>query len=92
MSDSVPDTDQALVKVTLAGAFEPFTTEPLMLEMNVSTVRGVLRMLDQQYPGLAALLEHESAVAIDGVIHEIIYTQPLPPGSEVFFIPKLESG
>jgi len=87
-----PESDKGLVKVTLAGAFEPLTTGPLTIEMDASTVRGVLRTLDQQYPGLAALLEEESAVAIDGVIHEIIYTQPLPPGTEVFFIPRLESG
>ena len=88
----MPEPDKRRVTVTLAGAFEPLTTGPLTVEMDVSTVRAVLRTLDQQYPGLAALLEEESAVAIDGVIHEIIYTQPLPPGTEVFFIPRLESG
>jgi len=88
----VSEASQGRVKVTLAGAFEPLTTGPLTVEMEVSTVRGVLRALDKQYPGLAALLEEESAVAIDGVIHEIIYTQPLPAGTEVFFIPRLESG
>jgi molybdopterin converting factor small subunit len=60
--------------------------------MAASTVRAVLRELDAKYPGLAAFLEEESAVAIDGVIHEIIYTQPLAPGSEIYFIPRLESG
>jgi hypothetical protein len=60
--------------------------------MSVATVRGVLRELDARYPGLAAMLEEESAVAIDGVIHEIIYTQPLMPGAEVYFIARLESG
>lgn len=82
----------APVRVTLAGAFEPYTSQPHTFELTVQTMRGVLRELDRQYPGLGALLEEESAVAIDGVIHEIVYTQPLPPGSEVYFIARLESG
>ena len=88
----MPDSEQACVTVTLAGAFEPFTLGPQTFEMAASTVRAVLRELDAKYPGLAAFLEEESAVAIDGVIHEIIYTQPLAPGSEIYFIPRLESG
>lgn len=83
---------QAPVKVTLAGAFEPFTSKAQSFDMAAPTVRAVLRELDARYPGISTLLEEESAVAIDGVIHEIIYTQPLAPGSEVYFIPRLESG
>ena len=96
MPESVPESvfglGPSVVKVTLAGAFEPLTTEPQTFDLAVSNVRGVLRELDARCPGLAALLEEESAVAIDGVIHEIIYTQPLAPGTEVYFIPRLESG
>jgi hypothetical protein len=33
-----------------------------------------------------------SGRAVDGAIHETAYFQPLRPGSEVFFIPKLEGG
>ena len=32
----------------------------------------------------------EPAVAIDGMMHETAYFQPVPPGGEVFFIHKLE--
>ena len=83
---------RAPVKVTLTGSFEPFTTGEQVLELDVSTVRALLRELDRRYPGLAAVLETDSAVAIDGVIHEIVYTHQLEPGAEVYFIPRLESG
>lgn len=82
----------APVKITLTGAFEPFTQAGQTYELHVQTVRGLLRALDERHPGLASLLEEESAVAIDGVIHEIVYTHKLAPGSEVYFIPRLESG
>jgi len=82
----------APVTVTLTGAFEPFTKGGETFELHVKTMRGLLRALDEQYPGLGHLLEEESAVAVDGVINEIVYTQVLSPGSSVFFIPRLESG
>lgn len=82
----------APVRVTLTGDFEPFTRAGEVYELRVDTVRGLLRALDERHPGLAALLEEESAVAIDGVIHEVVYTHRLAPGCEVYFIPRLESG
>jgi hypothetical protein len=37
-------------------------------------------------------LEDETTVAIDGALHETGYFQPIRPGYEIFFIPKLEGG
>lgn len=80
------------VKVTLTGAFEPFTKGEEVFEAQASTIRALLREIDKRYPGLAAVLEEDSAVAIDGVIHEIVYTHSLTPGAQVYFIPRLEGG
>lgn len=93
-SDSGPavTANTAPVRVTLTGALPPYTDSELTLELSVSNMRGVLRALNERFPGIGEVLEEDTAVAIDGVIHEIIYTQPLPPGCEVFFIPRLESG
>ena len=55
-------------------------------------LRGVIKEMDRRYPGLGMHLEEETTVAIDGEIHEVGYYQPIRPGSEVFFIPKLEGG
>lgn len=82
----------APVQVTLTGAFKPFTDGEVRMALHVHTMRGLLSAIDRQYPGLAEVLEEDTAVAIDGIIHEIVYTQPLNPGCEVFFIPRLESG
>jgi len=48
--------------------------------------------MDQLYPGLGHHLEAETAVAIDGALHETAYFQPIRPGCEIFFVPKLEGG
>ena len=61
-------------------------------EVEAKNLRGVIKAMDQLYPILGHHLEEETTVAIDGALHETAYFQPLRPGSEVFFIPKLEGG
>jgi molybdopterin synthase sulfur carrier subunit len=61
-------------------------------EIEARNLRGVIKEMDRLYPGLGERLEEETTVAIDGALHETAYFQPLQPGSEVFFIPKLEGG
>ena len=56
------------------------------------TLRGVIKAMDALYPGLGEHLEEETIVAIDGEIHELVYSQPVRPGCEIFFIPKIEGG
>jgi len=55
-------------------------------------LRGVIKAMDKLFPGLGEHLEQETTVAIDGELHEIAYGQPVKPGAEVFFIPKIEGG
>lgn len=86
MSDKTP------VRVTLGGAFRPWTEGGETFEFEPGTLKSILRELDRKFPGLGHVLEEDTAVAIDGVIHEIIYTQPLSPGCDVYFIPRIESG
>jgi hypothetical protein len=67
------------------GGVREFTIE-------AKNLRGVIKEMDRLYPGLAHHLEEETTVAIDGQIHETAYFQPVRPGCEIFFIPKLEGG
>jgi molybdopterin synthase sulfur carrier subunit len=61
-------------------------------EIVATTMRDVIKELDRRFPGLGEVLEEETGVAINGDLHEIGYFQPVPPGAEVFFIPKIEGG
>ena len=67
------------------GGVREFTVE-------AKNLRGVIKAMDQLYPGLGERLVEETTVAIDGQIHEVGYYQPVRPGCEIFFIPKLEGG
>ena len=61
-------------------------------EIEAKNIRGVIKAMDAQFPGVGAYLEEETSVAIDGEIHETAYFQPLRDGCEVFFLPKIEAG
>lgn len=61
-------------------------------DIEAKTLRGVIKAMNELYPGLGEHLEEETIVAIDGEISEVIYSQPVRPGCEIFFIPKIESG
>ena len=57
-----------------------------------TTLRDVIKEMDRRFPGLGEVLEEETGVAIDGDMHEVGYFQPIRPGAEVFFIPRIEGG
>ena len=61
-------------------------------EVEAKDLRGVIKAMDKLFPGLGEHLEEETTVAINGELHEIGYGQPVGPGAEVFFIPKIEGG
>jgi sulfur-carrier protein len=61
-------------------------------DIEAQTLHDVIKALDARYPGLGEHLEEETTVAIDGEIHEVGYYQPVRPGCEIFFIPKIEGG
>ncbi len=83
-----------IARVTLSSGFSRrYTAGVREFEIEATSLRGVIKALDEMYPGLGEHLEEETTVAIDGAIHDQPgYFQKLRQGSEVFFIPKLEGG
>jgi molybdopterin converting factor small subunit len=60
-------------------------------QIEATTLRGVIKAMEQRFPGLGEWLQEETTVAIDGELHEPAF-QPLRDGAEVFFLPKIEAG
>jgi len=86
---AVPQT----VRVMLTGGFSRRYTDGVReFEIEAKTIRGVISAMDRLYPGLGEHLEEETSLAVNGVIHEVVYTQIVPAGAEVFFIPRIEGG
>lgn len=83
----------APARVVLTGGLSRrYTGRVQEFAVEAKDLRGVIKALDRLYPGLGKHLEEETTVAIDGEIHEVAYHQPVRPGSEIFFMPKLEGG
>lgn len=81
------------VRVMLTGGFSRrYTNGVREFEIQARTVRGVISAMDRLYPGLGEHLEEETSLAVNGVIHEVVYTQVIPADAEVFFIPRIEGG
>lgn len=81
------------VRVKLTGGFSRRYTDGVReFEIAARTVRGVISAMDRLYPGLGEHLEEETSLAVNGVIHEVVYTQIIPADAEVFFIPRIEGG
>ena len=80
-----------MVKVVLSNPMLSVTQSSRELELAVSNYRELTLTLCRQWPQIADLIEH-SAVAIDGQIYQDAFAEPLAPGSEVFFMPRIEGG
>jgi len=78
--------------VFTSGFSRRYTGGVTEFQVEAKNLRGIIREMDRLFPGLGEHLEEETTVAIDGAIHETGYFQPVPPGAEVFFIPKIEGG
>ena len=78
--------------VLTTGFSQRYTGGVKEFAIEAATLRGVLKAMDARFPGLGEILEEETSVAIDGEIHEVVYTRPIRPGCEVFFIPRIEGG
>jgi len=83
----------APARVVLISSFSGrYTGGVKEFEIEAKTLYDVIRVLEARYPGLGEHLEEETSVAIDGEISEVGYYQPVRPGCEIFFIPKIEGG
>ena len=82
-----------MAKVVFTSGFaRRYTGGVREFEVEAKNLRGVLKAMDALFPGLGVHLEEETTVAINGEYHETGYFQPVPPGAEVFFIPRIEGG
>ena len=84
----------APARVVLSSGFaRRYTGGAREFEVAAATMREVILEMDRRFPGLGEHLREETTVAIDGEIHDQpTYFQKVRPGSEIFFIPKLEGG
>ena len=82
-----------LAKVFIpAGLSQQYTGGKSEFEIDASTVRGVIRNLEADFPGLGEAIEIDMAVAVDGEIYQDPLLETVNPDSEVYFLPRIGGG
>jgi sulfur-carrier protein len=81
-----------MARVVLTKGLTQFTGGEAKLELEVSTVRELLRILGERHPALKPHLGSGLAVAIDGQIYQDAWLEPIQPDSEVYLIPQIAGG
>lgn len=80
-----------MARVVLTKGLTQFTGGAGELELEVSDVRELLRVLGERYPALEPHLG-SVAIAIDGQIYQDAWLEPIEPDSEVYLIPQIAGG
>lgn len=78
--------------VRLSSSFQAYTGGQTEFEVDAANVRQLLERLAASHPELAPHLEHGIAVAIDGVIYQDAWLQPIGSASEVVVIERIAGG
>ena len=81
-----------MATVFLSAGLRRFAGGLERVEIEAATVRELIDALDRRFPGIGDPLRGGTAVAIDGEIISEPLLEPIPPGSEVHFLPSISGG
>ena len=79
-------------EVQFWGALRPFAGGHHSVLVDADTIREMFRVLSSQYPAMARQIEQGIAVSINGKIYRDQWDVELPPGAEIYLMPRLAGG
>ena len=78
-----------MARIVLTGNLQLHTEGVSELELDVNTIRQLMRQLTTRYPGLPSDFEDEVAVSIDGTIYQDDWFAEIASDSEVHLLPRI---
>jgi len=81
-----------MVQVRLSGSLKAAAGGRSEFEVEAANIHQLLTRLGEQYPKLKPALDRGVAVSIDGQIYRDDRFRAIPPGSEVFILPRMAGG
>lgn len=81
-----------MLKVGFTGALRSSVDGHAQVDAEAGTIRELLSGLVQRYPDLAEHVDQGIAVALDGEIYRDDWSKPIPDGSAVFLLPRIQGG
>lgn len=81
-----------MVIVRFSGSIRSAVDDIESLNFEADTIHQLFYKLALQYPKLESLLQEDIAVAINGEIYRDNWDTKIPPGAEVFLLPRIQGG
>jgi molybdopterin synthase sulfur carrier subunit len=81
-----------MAEIHLWGALRPSADGAPLVHVEAKTIRELFRKLEERYPGMAPHIARGIAVSIDGKIYRDTWDQELPPGAEIYLLPRIQGG
>jgi sulfur-carrier protein len=78
--------------IHLWGALRPSAGGASSVQTSATTIRELFRLLQDTYPGMQPHIARGVAVSINGQIFRDQWDQPLPPGAEIYLLPRVPGG
>ena len=81
-----------MARVHLGSALRDLTGGVAEVDIEATTVRRLIKELDERYPGIGERLSEGTSVSINGEIMPDALYEEIPDGAEVHFLPTLSGG
>jgi molybdopterin synthase sulfur carrier subunit len=81
-----------MAEIHLWGALRPAAGGAPSVEIEAQDIRELFRKLEEQYPGMAPHIARGIAVSINGKIYRDNWSEKLPPGAEIYLLPRIQGG
>lgn len=81
-----------MVQVTLSGSLKAAAGGRAEFEVEAGNIHQLLTRLGAEHPKLKPALDRGVAVSIDGQIYRDDWFRTIPPGSEVYIMPRMAGG
>ena len=81
-----------MVEVKLSGPLKVAAGGRPSVAVEAANIHQLLSRLGQDHPKLKPLIDRGVAVSIDGRIYRDDWFRAIPPGSEVFILPRMAGG
>jgi molybdopterin synthase sulfur carrier subunit len=80
------------VEVQLSGGLRDAADGVSSINIEARTIRELMRKFGEKFPHMAASLQDEVAVSINGQVFRDNWNQVIPSDAEVFLLPRIPGG
>jgi len=81
-----------MAKVHLWGGLRPAADDAEWVDISATTIRELLTKLEESYPMMSRHIATGIAVSINGTIYQDSWSEKLPPGAEIYLLPRIQGG